>query len=529
MKRSLWVSMAAVLTAMFMSFAGSAEGNPPPKYIFFFLGDGMASAQIQATEAYLTVLNGGDEQKAADLLKPGNRLNMSKMSFAGMQTTYDAGALMTDSASSATAFASGLKTKSGVIGMDETTTKSYKSIAQLAHEKGMKVGIITSVSLDHATPAAYYASVANRGYMNNIATQMANSGYEFFGGGGLVKPLPVAMPGDDTNNDIMSLLDDNGYTVINDRASMLSLKESPTDKVVCINPYLQDSSAMPYAIDRPASNLTLKEMTEVAIANLYENGRERRFRHGNRWNRYRPRPEQDKGFFIMVEGGKIDWACHANDAMATIGDMLDFDDAVGAALDFAKRHPKETLIVVTGDHETGGMTIGHATTKYKAYYKRLLGQINSFQFFDENIWAPHESAKEGGVCGAHLVNPVNLASDPTMIGHMLSAFGIDFNMLNDYQKEKLEDAYDMSMCESNNNSSSENTLLYGGYEAFVVTLTHILNEQASIGWTSYSHTGVPVPVFAEGAQAWRFAGFYDNTDIAKKLAQIIGRSLPALR
>ena len=124
---------------------------------------------------------------------------------------------------------------------------------------------------------------------------------------------------------------------------------------------------MPYAIDRPATNLSLAEMTEVAIACLTQkNGK------GN---------GKDKGFFLMVEGGKIDWACHANDAMATIGDMLDFDDAVGVALEFYKKHPQETLIVVTGDHETGGMTVGHATTGYTAYYDRLLDQTNSFQYF----------------------------------------------------------------------------------------------------------------------------------------------------
>jgi alkaline phosphatase len=82
------------------------------------------------------------------------------------------------------------------------------------------------------------------------------------------------------------------------------------------------------------------------------------------------------------------------------------------------------------------------------------------------------------------------------------------------------------MCGTNDNSGAENTLLYGGYEPIVVTITHILNERASIGWTSYSHTGVPCPVFAQGREAVRFAGFYDNTDIAKKLAKVM--DLPAL-
>ncbi len=495
-KRMLcFVAVAMILVAATAANAGS------PKYVFFFLGDGMASAQIQATEAYLTQANGGSAKEAADLLKPENRLNMSKMPVQGMQTTYDAHALMTDSASSATAFACGIKTLSGVIGMDDTKTYSYKSVAQLAKEQGKKVGVISSVSLDHATPAAYYASVSSRGYMNNIATQMANSGYEFFGGGGLVKPTGASYP--DTNNDIWALLAANGYEVRNTKASIEDLLTNPRDKVVAINPILDGSKAMPYDIDKPLDNFSLAEMTDVAIEVLSANG------------------GLGSGFFLMVEGGKIDWACHANDAIATIGDMIDFDNAIGMALAFYHAHPRDTLIVVTGDHETGGMTIGHATTQYTAYYDRLLDQTKSYENFDATDWEPHKAVTATGVCGSH-IGVDNLAADTTMLGLMQNAFGLNYADLNDYQKEKLEDAYDKSMCGSNDNSSAENTFLYGGYEPIIVTITHILNERASIGWTSYSHTGVPVPVFAQGMEAKNFYGFYDNTDIAKKLAKAMG-------
>jgi alkaline phosphatase len=496
---------SVVLAAALLLVAATAMAMQP-KYVFFFLGDGMSASQIQATEAYLTTINGGSATEAADLLEPENRLNMSKMDVFGMQTTFDAHALMTDSASSATAFACGLKTLSGVIGMNDTQTVSYKSIAQLAHEAGMKVGVLSSVSLDHATPAAYYADVPNRGYMNNIATQLANSEYEFFGGGGLASPLGASRGGD-TSNNVLQLLADNGYTVLNDRNSILALKDHSMDKVVCINPVLPTSSAMPYAIDQPAVNLSLAEMTEVAIANLYEEGR-----RGNHFDKDRKwRHPSQEGFFIMVEGGKIDWACHANDAVAAIGDMLDFDKAVGVALDFYRRHRQETLIVVTGDHETGGLTIGHATTGYAAHYDQLIGQTNSFEYFGMNQWVAHKAAYAGSCPTADI--------NPDMMNLMDDTFGLIYADLNDYQKKKLDDAYDKSLCGSNDNSADENALLYGSYEPIIVTITHILNENASIGWTSYSHTGVPVPVFAQGREATRFAGFYDNTDIAKKLAK----------
>ncbi len=509
-------NITGIVVAVVLSLMATSAFASQPKYIFFFLGDGMASAQIQATEAYLAtkyaVDNGisvgpnAGELHAEYLLEPQNRLNMSKMPVAGMQTTYDSFALMTDSASSATAFACGLKTRSGVIGMNDAKTASFKSVAQLAHEQGKKVGILTSVSLDHATPAAYYASVPSRDYMNNIATQMANTGYAFFGGGGLASPTGPKKSGD-TSNNVWTLLETNGYTVLNDRDSILALKEYPMDKVVCINPVLPGSAAMPYAIDQPAENLSLAEMTEVAIETLSQCTNE------------------GQGFFIMVEGGKIDWACHANDAMATIGDMIDFDNAIGKALAFYEKHPKETLIIVTGDHETGGMTIGHATTAYKAYYDRLFSQKRSYENFEKIEWAWHKDTKAAGY---DHTSPSNLQNSAEMLWLMETVFGLKWADLNEYQKEKLEDAYDKSMCDTNDNTDDENKLLYGGYNPIIVTITHILNEQASIGWTSYSHTGVPVPVFAQGREAKLFAGFYDNTDIAKFIAEAmnVSNSLP---
>jgi len=492
MKRNHLATMLVLALAILATQAGAVQS----KYVFFFVGDGMSQAQIQATEAYLTQVHGGSAREAADLMKPENRLNMSKLPVAGIQTTYDAHALMTDSASAGTAFACGVKTLSGVIGMNDTKTISYKSVAQLAKEQGRRVGVISSVSLDHATPASFYASVPSRGQMNEIGRQMALTGYEFFGGGGLAAPTGAV--------NVWDLLADNGYTVITGRDEILNLKNAWKDKVVCINQWLQDAAAMPYAIDAPTTtvNVSLAEMTEVAIECLLPN---------RRWC--------DRGFFLMVEGGKIDWACHANDAMASIGDMLDFDAAVGVALKFYEKYPSQTLIVVTGDHETGGMSIGHATTAYTAYYERLLGQTRSFQYFGANQWPAHKAAYAAGY---DWTLPNNLESNADMLALMQDVFGLKWADLNAYQKEKLEDAYDKSMSGANNNSAPENTLLYGGYEPIIVTITHILNERASIGWSSYSHTGVPVPVFAQGRCARYFEGFYDNTDIAKNLVKAMG-------
>lgn len=467
--------------------ARPARVDTGAKYVFFFLGDGMANGQVQATEAYLTTLNGGSPKKPADMLNSANRLNLCKLPVQGMQTTFDDGALCTDSASAATAFACGTKTKSGIVGKNTAKTESYKSVAVLAREQGRKVGVITSVSLDHATPAAYYANVDTRSNMNSICMQLANSGFNFFGGGGMAQPTGAA-------GNAWNQLAANGYVVKNDRESILALETTPSDKVVCINPWLQDSAAMPYEIDRPDTNVSLKEMTEVGIACL---------------------KNAPDGFFLMVEGGKVDWACHANDAKATILDMLDFDAAIGVAVQFYLAHPNDTLIIVTGDHETGGMTIGHATTAYGENYSALQGQTCSFQQFGAVDWPAHKAVYAADY---DYTQTSNLAGNAAMVALLQDKFGLTYASLNAYQKEKLEDAYDQSMVGANANSTAENAYLYGSYEPVVITITHVLNENAAIGWTSYSHTGVPVPVYAAGFEAWRFAGFYDNTDIAKQLA-----------
>jgi len=498
------VAAAAIAAAM---FGGTAQARPQratggAKYVFFFLGDGMSSSQIQITEAYITVQNGGSAKNPADLMRPENRLEMSKLPVVGIQTTFDDGALMTDSASAGTAFACGVKTGSGIIGRSRDFTRDFKSVAQLAREQGKWVGILSSVPLNHATPASYYASTNSRNNYNEIGVQMADTGYEFFGGGGILNSAaPV---------NVFARLAANGYTVKNNRADILALKAAPQQKVVCINPTLDGSQAMPYEIDRPAANVSLEEMTEVAIECL---------------------KGAPNGFFIMVEGGKIDWACHANDAKAAIGDMIDFDNAVAVALEFYRQFPNDTLIIVTGDHETGGMSVGHATTAYTEYIDRLTPQTKSYEAFQANEWAAHKTAYAAGYDWTKN-NLGSADADAVAFKSLLvSVFGMNYDDLNTDQKIKLEDAYDKSMSGNNDNTADENKLLYGGYEPVVVTITHILNERASVGWTSYSHTGQPVPLFAIGFEAHRFAGFYDNTDIAKRIAQVlrIPQTLPVLK
>jgi len=216
---------------------------------------------------------------------------------------------------------------------------------------------------------------------------------------------------------------------------------------------------------------------------------------------------------MMVEGGKIDWACHANDARTAIDDTLAFDEAIGVALKFYEKHPKETLIVVTGDHECGGMTIGFAGTGYDNFFFKLEKQTRSFDRFNRDVY---ESYKASHPWKGEADN-----IDADLKKLITESFGLDYDKLSDYQKTKLETAYDRSRKGNPVAGDEEDRLLYGGYDALSVTITHLLNQSAGIAFNSYAHTGVPVTVHAVGNSADRFSGFYDNTDIARKLADIM--------
>ena len=480
------------------------------KYVFFLIGDGMSATQIHATEAYLTAANGGDANLAAHLRQDQNRLNLNRLPVSGIQTTFAYDHLITDSAAAGTALACGSKTLSGVIGMDHTKTKEFKSVAELAKESGRKVGIVSSVSLDHATPASFYANTAARSGYEEVAVEAARSNFDFFGGGGWLKPTSSAYrtlyPSLATTS-LAAILANEGYTTIATDAEIRVLKTAPRGKVVCTVPTLQSSAAMPYGIDTPAGQVRLAEITEVAIACLMKNN--------------------TQGFFLMVEGGKIDWACHANDPMGTIGDVLDFDVVVGVAIDFYKQHPTETLIIVTGDHETGGLTLGFSGRGYETAFEKLGGQKVSYEAFGAKV-AAYKAAKA-------FRSPYDAATnniDTTMKALIAADFGIVYDELPAHRQGLLEAAFDRSMGGPADNTptgwdrgygaatniATVDYLYYGGYDPLTMEISHQTSYETGLGWTSYSHTAVPIPVMAMGFDDYRFAGYYDNTDVAKKIA-----------
>jgi alkaline phosphatase len=469
--------------------AAAPETNVSAKYVFLFIGDGMGYPQINTTEIL-----------AQQISNPGTigveRMEFTKFPYSGSVTTYDAESFCPDSASTGTAMASGNKTLGGVINMDVTKTEKFTIISELAKASGYKVGVVSSVSLDHATPACFYAKQASRGDYYDIGLQLVNSGYDYFAGGGFLQP--TGKDGDKT--DLIEIAKQNGFAVPTTNDEILALN-ADSGRVLAISPVLADSKSLPYELDRlrgGADSLSLAEFTQKGIDVL----------------------NNDDGFFMMVEGGKIDWACHANDAASAMYDTLSMNDAVAVALDFAEQHPDDTLILVTGDHETGGLTIGFAATGYSTFFEKTLNQDMSFINYDETFVKQMRVNNTGFEDAMASISETFglIAPDSAEAANEVNAGMV----LTEGEYQKIKDAYALSMLPSEERLFDEaQSLLYGTYEPLSVTCTHILNNKAGIGWTSYAHTGVPIPVFAYGSGADAFGGSYDNTDIFKKLVKVM--------
>ncbi len=353
---------------------GDGQGNKKAKYVFFFIGDGMGIQQVSLTETFLA------EQKG---LNGRELLNFSKFPVTGLVSTYSANANITCSAAAGTAMSTGSKTNNGMLAMD-TDTNKLTSITYKIHNSGIPVGIVSTVTLDHATPAAFYSNFPDRKGYYEIAKQLPESGFEFFGGGGFVNSIGK----EKDKADIYSIMEEKGYTVIR------GLKNLPGGKTAGKLALFQDNGKdgdLPYAIDRSKDDLTLKDLLKTAINHL----------------------NSDKGFFIMAEGGKIDWAAHSNDTKTTMLEIIDFANAIEIAYQFYLEHPDETLIIVTSDHDTGGLGLGRKGQGSNFKLKELDAQVKSFaadSTSEEAIDSMNRAAGLGWTTNGHTASDVIIYS-----------------------------------------------------------------------------------------------------------------------
>jgi len=443
------------------------------KYVFYFIGDGMGVNQVNGTEMYQA-----ESQKGLIGVEP---LLFTQFPVGTMATTFSATNSVTDSAAGGTALATGEKTYNHAISVD-VDKNPLQTVAEKAKKAGKKVGVTTSVSVDHATPASFYAHQPDRNMYYEIALDLPKANFDFYAGGGFLKPNTTFDKKEAPS--IFPIFEQAGYTVARGYEDY-KVKAKQADKMILIQREEANPSCLPYAIDRKEGDLTLAQIMESAIDFLTKG--------------------KDKGFFLMVEGGKIDWACHANDAATVFNEVKDMDDAIKVAYEFYKKHPKETLIVVTADHETGGLALG--TGRYALNLKALQYQKNSTDVLSQRI---SDLRKAKG-------NKVTWEDMKTLLAEEMGFW--KQLPLSWSQERKLRDEFEKSFVK-NKVVFAEN--MYSKSEPMAACAKEVMNEIAMVGWVSGGHSAGFVPVFAVGAGSHLFGGKIDNIEIPKRIAKAAG-------
>jgi alkaline phosphatase len=417
-----------------------------PRNVILFISDGCGPASFTLAREYLRY------KEAGPLALDGHMV--------GSISTFAADTRVTDSAASGTAMACGVKTSNGAIAVD-TAGRPVATILEAAERRGMATGLVVTSTISHATPAVFSAHVPSRGDQPEIARQQLEQGIEVMFGGGEEFYLPE--PAGGRRNDAVNLFDlaaEKGYQIARNRDEFLAFDRTPA--LAIFGP-----GQMTLEIDRdPTEEPSLEEMTRKAIELL---------------------DDEPDGFFLMVEGSRIDHAAHANDVAAHLHEILQFDAAVAVALEFAKQNGN-TLIAATSDHETGGMSLG-----------RTIGGRSVYSWWPEVI--DRVPASHGGL--------VQMADDRGVgICDVLSE-DVDISCT-------AADEAELARADS------------AGVWQMQAAIGEIISRAAGVGWTTGGHTAVDVNMYAYGPAADHFIGHHDNTAVGLKIAEIMGFDLDAL-
>lgn len=439
------------------------EESAQPKNVILFVADGAGPGYYTMARDYWRFLGHSDG------LELDNHLT-------GTVQTYASDSRVTDSAASATAYASGIKTYNGAVGVD-TLQRPVLTALEAAARAGLRTGLVATSRITHATPAAFSAHVPNRGMENEIAAQQMVQGIEVIFGGGRRHFLPEAAGGArEDERDLLNEASGLGYTVANDLDSFRNVQGTPVISLFTM-------SDMSFDVDRDSlAEPGLAEMTRKALELL----------EGN--------PE---GFFLLVEASRIDHAGHVNDPVSALHDMLAYDEAFRVALEFAQQDG-ETLIVATADHDTGGLTLGRAVPpddlpSYAAtFWRPLLGR-SIYGWRPDALHAVRASS-------------VNIAS---RLQESQEEAGSVFRELAGIDSLTYEEVAAVEIARR-------------GQGSLVTLIGEIISRQAGIGWTSGGHTGVDVNLYAYGPWSERFRGNVDNDVIGRILLDVYGSTVTLL-
>jgi len=500
---SVWLTLLVIL----LIWSSPAQGAGA-KNVILLIGDGMGPQSVGLAIYYNLFMNG-----------PGKPLNMERLMAAGNTgycLTYQYGTVVTDSASAATALASGVKTRDAIIGKDHDG-RPMKTLVDIAIQLGKSTGLISDTRITHATPAGFYAQVIHRDMENEIADQLIERGdltVAFSGGAqhfiptetkveahlellGIDKTAGWGSSKRKDKRDLIAEAKNKGYTIVANERELLALDGQKTGKVLG----LFSASGFPSAIDRQPQHQTgvptLSQLTSKALEILQSN---------------------PQGFFLMVEGGQIDWVEHGNDVASVLQEMLEFDQAIGVAMKFAQSNP-DTLVIVTADHDTGGLAIAYIDYKPPAPVKLPSGETwkTKYNFGEKAIFEKMAQQKKSfaKMLTDSKGNPATLKKE------------IEENSAFTITEEQAK-----SLLAKEQPKGIMETTDYGVYHVFrshtpANRMGRLFGKEMNTAWAVGTHTHTPVMIFGQGAGAEKFRGLLDNTDIPKIIAHEWGAVLPA--
>lgn len=437
------VASCLLLTSCSSETAKIEKVESKPKNIIYMIGDGMGMAHLTAYRHY--------KNSTKDSIGLGDQpvpTTLFDQHFVGVASTLpEDDTLVTDSAAGATALSSGEKTYNGAIALDNDKTPTFTLMEQ-AKKLGMLTGTVSTSQITHATPASFWAHNVSRKNENEIADAAFDDKMDgkfktdlLLGGG---KAFLIR-----EDRDLTKEFQQSGWQYTDKLTELSKLTSLPALGLFA-------DKGLTYAIDSPELPNRLQVMTEKALELLNKDNK--------------------KGFFVMIEGSQIDWCSHANDIACAMEEMVDFEQTLATVLDFAKKDGN-TLVVLTADHSTGGLTVG-ANKKY--------------------LWLPD------------MVHQVNISAQ-VLTEKLLAGEDIE-TMWNQYIEFPLTAE---QLAELKAAQESKDGWAIGG------AITKITADASYTGWTTSGHTGEDVGVIAFGPQSEQFRGFQDNTDLAKKLFNLL--------
>lgn len=485
------------LTIIFMvstatpSYGKRVKQEPKAKYVFYLIGDGMGINEVSGTELYNKSLGIGQE-----------KINFNHFPVRTFVTTVSASSLVTDSAAGGTALATGTKTYNGAIGVD-SDKNPVSSLSEWAKASGAGVGIATSVGINHATPASFYAHAEDRNSYDTIARQLIGSEVDFAAGGGFLTESRTGLDASFYEQEARG----EGIKVYYGTEDFKNVSVSD-DRVICLGG--KNMGDLKFSVDQREGDTALKDFVSTGIDYLYG-----KF--------------ADEGFFFMIEGGKIDSAGHNDDAVSCFHEVNDLAAAVDVVLAFYEQHPDETLIVVTADHETGGLMLGAG--QYEMHPDRLAGQkiseneiSNKFrQAFMPPVQQQRRAPRNGG--GRPDVSAQQPQWTPPTWEEVKTFLKDNLGLWDIVNVDKKTEDRFIEMYNSafgGNDGDNEVRSLYSVNARIVSEAVMYLDAAAGYQWAYGSHSGSPVGLYVNGVRESEFNSCTDNTDIPKLIARIAG-------